>query len=498
MEYLTQPLSARKMWLFFFAATFLFVYPLILADYFYIDDNWRAQEAGMGWKAEGRILMELFYQGLSFTHGAPNMFPLPLLIAVTSMTFALRSLTTHYFSRPTVVSCLVVLPLWYSPFFLQNLSYQYDGPAMSLAVVAIIYAICFTHPSWWRRLLVCGAFVGIGLSLYQMVINAYVGLCCVEFIRAAYEKQSPYQVARLVRDKGLHLLLGVAIYLASADQFMNNDRRSFRDFSDGWGQKLLSDLQLTAQHVLLLYNEGNAWLCVSLLTLAGLGLARVIYRVMLVPAGLPARAMVAMGCLTTVPVMLISIPGLSLAFSYFNDGARLLMGFAPALVMVLYLAYQVLVPIYRGLGCLLLLPVIAMLSFSYMHGRVLSLERDLSASIGQSLSNEIFSNRALSDIQHFYLINQPTKGWLVGSDGATALVPALRYVVNIDFFLLPEMLPRIGGVTNISSMDEEAFELSGGAKAAQMLISNKFYSLYVQGHNGYIVMKAVPADDRYQ
>lgn len=40
----------------------------------------------------------------------------------------------------------MLLPLWYNPFFLQNLSYQYDGPIMVLSVVAVIYAITFRPP----------------------------------------------------------------------------------------------------------------------------------------------------------------------------------------------------------------------------------------------------------------------------------------------------------------------------------------------------------------
>lgn len=497
MESLFEPLSPRKVWVFFFMATLLFAFPLILADSFYIDDNWRAQLAGMGWKNDGRILVEWFYQGLSFTHGAPNMFPLPLLIAITVMAFALRSLSIHYFSRPSIVSCLVVLPLWYSPFFLQNLSYQYDGPAMSLGVVAIIYAICFTHPSWWWRTLACGFFIAVGLSLYQMVINVYIGLCCVEFIRAANEKQSPLQVVKLVRDKGLHVLLGGAMYLVSASQLMHNDRSRLRDFSEGWAQSLLSDLHLAAQRVALLYNEGNAWLCLALLVTAGAGLVLVICRVMRVPASMPLRSLVAFGCLAVIPIMLISIPGIALLFYEHIDRARIMMGIASALVMLLYLAYQALGAIHHRLGCLLLLPVIAMLSFSYMYGRVLSLQRDLSVSIGQSLSYDALSNQTLKDIHKFYLINRDTNGWLVGSDGANALVPALRYVVGVYFFLLPEMLPRIGGVTHIDPMKEVDFDLMGIEKTAQMQADNKFYSLYVQGHYAYIVMKSVPADDRY-
>jgi hypothetical protein len=100
----------------------------------------------MAWAEQGRLFAELFYNALTFSNAAPNIFPLPLLIATVAMASALTSLTFHYFRQPTVARCLVLLPLWYNPFFLQNLSYQYDGPIMVLSVVAVIYAITFRHP----------------------------------------------------------------------------------------------------------------------------------------------------------------------------------------------------------------------------------------------------------------------------------------------------------------------------------------------------------------
>jgi hypothetical protein len=129
------------------ARDLLYVLPLILADFPYIDDNWRSLSAGMAWAEQGRLFAELFYNALTFSNAAPNIFPLPLLIATVAMASALTSLTFHYFRQPTVARCLVLLPLWYNPFFLQNLSYQYDGPIMVLSLVAVIYAITFRHPS---------------------------------------------------------------------------------------------------------------------------------------------------------------------------------------------------------------------------------------------------------------------------------------------------------------------------------------------------------------
>jgi len=46
-DFFIKELTRRQAWLFFLLATLVYVLPLILADYPYIDDNWRALAAGI-------------------------------------------------------------------------------------------------------------------------------------------------------------------------------------------------------------------------------------------------------------------------------------------------------------------------------------------------------------------------------------------------------------------------------------------------------------------
>jgi hypothetical protein len=46
-DFFVRELSRHQVWRFFLFATLVFVLPLILADYPYIDDNWRSLAAGM-------------------------------------------------------------------------------------------------------------------------------------------------------------------------------------------------------------------------------------------------------------------------------------------------------------------------------------------------------------------------------------------------------------------------------------------------------------------
>ncbi len=134
------------------------------------------------------MFTELFYNLLTFSDAAPNIFPLPLLIATLAMAFALTSLTFHYYPQATMPCCLVLLPLWYNPFFLQNLSYQYDGATIALSLVAVIFAITFRHSSRILQWLVPAFLIALALGLYQVSLNVFLGLCCLELLRGANDK----------------------------------------------------------------------------------------------------------------------------------------------------------------------------------------------------------------------------------------------------------------------------------------------------------------------
>ncbi|GAB6407092.1 hypothetical protein PMHK_45200 [Pseudomonas sp. MHK4] len=264
-DFFTKELTRRQAWLFFLLATLVYVLPLILADYPYIDDNWRSLSAGMAWAKEGRLFAELFYNALTFSSGAPNIFPLPLLIATLAMSWALTSLTFHHFCQPTIGCCLVLLPLWYNPFFLQSLTYQYDGPVMSLSVVAVIYAITFRHPSRSLQWLVPSFLIALALGLYQISINVFLGLCCLEVLRAVNDKVAWTRWGALIGWRIAQLFLGWLIYLVSAYPFMGQGRTVLLDWA---AQPLLQihiNIARVLEKVVLLFHGGFAWVAAGLL-----------------------------------------------------------------------------------------------------------------------------------------------------------------------------------------------------------------------------------------
>ncbi|MGE8144874.1 glucosyltransferase domain-containing protein [Pseudomonas frederiksbergensis] len=485
----------REVQLFFLVAVLLHIVPLILADYLYIDDIWRAQYAGTEWKTSGRILTEWLYQGLSLTRGAPNLFPLPLIISAVVMSFALRSMVFSLFEKPTLPACFVVLPLWYSPFFLQNLSYQYDGPGMALGLAVTVYAVTYKHSSTINRVIVSGALLCAALSFYQILIDVYVGLCCVMLFNVIYGKADLRKVGAWVGEHFAKLMCGVIFYLASAYQFMTDERKKMLPLSAEGLDKLVATLKVVGERLSLFYSEGGVLLAWLLMILASVGFVRLLIVVFRTETPILQRVVLFALCVFVVGVVFISIPGIAVVFDYFNDGARLMLGFSSALVFVFFLSYKALMGIHWRVTLILAAPLITMLSLSYAYGHVVNAQKVLGASVAQMLTFEVSSNRELRGVERFNLvvINQ---SWLSAASGTTNLLPVLRYILNVDFLLLAETMPRYG-VMNVFYMEKQDYLSVVDETKILPVVDGRFYRIYVIGRTGYVVLNIIKGGEHY-
>ncbi|HKS13194.1 MAG TPA: glucosyltransferase domain-containing protein [Pseudomonas sp.] len=484
-------LSQREVQVLCLLAVGLHLLPLLLADHFYIDDSWRSQMAGNGWTQEGRLLSDWLYAGLSFSASAPNLFPLPLLMAASAVALALARLVRHYFVAPQASAVLVVLPLWYNPFFLQNLSYQYDGPAMALAMAAGVLAITL-EPSRRRNLVYGALLVAASVSFYQVTINLIGGLCCLEVMRQVVQGADARQVVRHATGRLAQLFGGCLLYVLGGFQLMSPVRTQLLAFDHLWLAAIGQRLGLIAERIGLLVTPGTLWFSLVLLVLAALALTGEITRVVRGDQSPLSRLVLLSGLLLPAPLVLLLIPGLTLLFADFNDGARTLMGLATPMVLVLLLAHRLLDNWSPRLPGLLVVPLLFMLSFSFAYGRILLVQKELQQSLAFSLAHDISSRPALASAPRLYLLEIGSSGqWLPAAAGSFKVMPALRYVLNINFLLLPEMLPRVG-LSNFAShapLDRQQVE----ARSPTPVIDSKFYAIHLVDGIGYVLMK-VPRD----
>lgn len=487
-DVLGKELGGRQVWLFFLLATLLYVLPLIIADYPYIDDNWRSLSAGMAWAEQGRLFTQLFYNLLTFGSAAPNIFPLPLLIATLAMASALTRLTFHYFAQPTLACCLVPLPLWYNPFFLQNLSYQYDGPAMALSLVAVIYAITFRHPSRSLQWLVPSLLIALALGLYQISLNVFVGLCCLELLRGVNDRLAWPQLCRLIGWKLAQVTMGWLMYCVSAVVFMAQDRALLLNLTAAPLLQLQINIGRVLEKVVLLFHGGLVWVFAALLLCAIVGAVQLGLKVWKRQDSGPKKALIGLLCLLTLPVVTLLVSGVALFFRDFNEGARTLMGFAVLLMLLFYLSHLALAQIHERLTLLLAVPLLAMLSLSFAYGRVLTVQKAFSTSALFSLEHDISTHRELREAKRIYMSVTYSDHWLSGAAGSFKQMPVLHYLLNIDFFMLAENLPKLG-ITNVVAEKERRNATRVGYLGYPPLVERPYYRIYLLGDYGFIVMK---------
>jgi hypothetical protein len=483
-DFVVRELGRRQVLLFFVLATGLYVLPLILADFPYIDDNWRALAAGNAWAGYGRLFADWLYQALTFTGAAPDIFPLPLLLATVAMSLALTGLTFHYFAEPTLACCLVPLPLWYNPFLLQNFSYQYDGPSMALSLVAMICAITFHGSARVQRWLVPAALIAVGIGLYQISVNVFLGLCCVELLRALHRRVSATEVLHLLGSKLAQLGLGVAIYGVTAYPFMVASRQA--QLLDGAGHPILqiiTNMGRVLEKTALLFHGGYLWVFIALVLFALWGLVRLAWP--------ERRASVALISLAALAVLVLLVPGITLLFRDFNEGARTLMGFGVLLVFLFFLARLTLAPYHRLLPLLLVIPLLATLSLSFAYGRVLNMQKTFATAALYSLGHAIAAHRELREAKRIYLSINYSERWLASAEGSFRQLPVLRYLLNVDYYVLAENLPSVG-ITNVVAERERRNATHVGYLGYPALVESLYYRIYLLGDYGFIVMKEPP------
>lgn len=157
--------------------SFIYFFPLILSNSYYVDDNERSLSGLTGWYYLGRPLTDYTYNFLSQSLTGVDIFPLGLLISLLALSYSsylMIKMTGNRFTLPSIcISCM----LWMTPFFLQNMSYRFDGMSMSLSVLSCVFAAyCTTNKSLKFDIIAIILIVSC-LSMYQPGMSVY--LCAI-------------------------------------------------------------------------------------------------------------------------------------------------------------------------------------------------------------------------------------------------------------------------------------------------------------------------------
>jgi len=163
---------------FIFLSTFLFfIYPIVHANFFHIDDLGRSLSGYYGWTSVGRPLATFMYKVLTLNFkNAIDISPLSQIIGIAVLASACASVATlDQFNEYTSMLPLAFLGI--SPFMVANYSYRFDSLFMPIAIAfAIIPYYFYYRFGTYTSIILASLSLFAAYNLYQPAINDYLEL----------------------------------------------------------------------------------------------------------------------------------------------------------------------------------------------------------------------------------------------------------------------------------------------------------------------------------
>lgn len=175
--FLKKEYNSKEIFFLMFFSCLLFVFPLILSDSLYMDDKYRLVDGAFVWEEEGRYLTTLIYQilGLDLNH-VFNFFPLTLFIGIAFFSYSISYIFKNIKKDKTLINIMPFLFLIIHPFFLQNLSYQFDSISHLMSIGCILISFFYTNENKKKQYsFQCFLFI-IAAFLYQPSVNIFLVL----------------------------------------------------------------------------------------------------------------------------------------------------------------------------------------------------------------------------------------------------------------------------------------------------------------------------------
>jgi hypothetical protein len=208
-----KPVRGKQAFAILFVGYLLFVlYPILRANRPYNDDLVRALNGAYGWNANGRPLTTLLMRALEFDlPSLVDIAPLTQFLAIALLALSGTLIARRYALSSPWLGALLTLPLGAQPFFLENLSFRFDAPAMALAMLlALLPVTMWRHKPYGFWL---GAVCLLGcLCSYQPALNVFLIFVLLDLLAAMAERSEPRQIARLACRYTAQTFLALAVY----------------------------------------------------------------------------------------------------------------------------------------------------------------------------------------------------------------------------------------------------------------------------------------------
>lgn len=340
----------------------LFYFPILVSNQLYVDDIFRAQTGFDGWTAAGRPLSDILLHTIMMTNGLLIGFgQLGQLLSIIAL-----AITSIYFSKVILgddskLSMLLSCGFAISPFYLENISYQYDSFPMTLALCLSMFATWGALKNNFLSLLLSSIAIALSLSLYQTAINSYMGfVSVVVIVRGLVHSDGFKQIGFIILRSIFSLFIGLIIYafLIKVIFPMTGNR----------GQEFILDITLLDyfyKRIFLFYDifiSSVSW------SYSLIALSIMVFSVLINLVRRNAKVINTIMILLCIVVILLCPIGMLFIFKESGIAARMMMGSASITCLLFSLTYAL--PVNKkttfAIGTFLLIPLFV-ISYSYSY-----------------------------------------------------------------------------------------------------------------------------------
>ena len=368
----------------------IFVLPIIIADYYYIDDLGRSIVGYSGWSSDGRPVADMVMESLGFGLPLTDISPIPLILSIATLSLSCTLLAKSAGFKSRAAAVISLFPIIANPFFLSNLSYKFDSLTMSLAVLFSCIPFTFRCMKAFPKVVLTTACIVISLCLYQAASNAFVILAVSFFILESYKNKGCIQSLIL---NAVSFAMAYAIYLK-----LIVPHYVVGEYSTGHSDILplsLDSLSSISNNIQMSVNliksfmTGYAGTMFSLLFSISVVCVVVVAAFSFINSKNMKGLIIFMIVFASPAIFFVSIPGVVLALKNPVLMPRVYIGFGFAIAASMSIIYFTLCRHFKPLVLIMAVPVMFLFSFGATYGNSLKAQKEFDVFVLSNISSDI-------------------------------------------------------------------------------------------------------------
>lgn len=374
----------------------IYVLPIILANFYYIDDLGRSLEGYTGWNGNGRPIASLLAIILSDGKPLMDISPWIQIASVIAFNYSLILFVRKYAVKASSFQIFCIAACSYlNLFLLENFSYKYDSFGMLLSLS--LFIMLFSLPETFNtksNLLVSVCTVIISLSIYQAAIGAYISLALVEALYLLYQKEHWNYVIKRIAIRIIGILIGGIIYKVAIVRLFVKDGYSLEHaglidlFSKQGIQRLYDNINAFV-HMFNSYRLTLGILGILLLIVLYIGLVHIAYSLWKQRNELFPLKLISLCFVLAFPLFLVIASVIALVL--LNEpviAPRVMLSFTVFALFVGFIIYH-LSKVKKAFLFVAVLALICSLSFSSYYGNLLTSQEKTNFFVASSIVHDM-------------------------------------------------------------------------------------------------------------